>query len=49
MGQTDQATEDIQMVTQLTQQNIESFANENNVWRSNHMQVETIMETELNR
>ena len=49
MGQTDQATEDIQMVTQLTQQNIESFANENNVWRSNHMQVESIMETELNR
>ena len=49
MGQTDQATEDIQMVTHLTQQNIESFANENNVWRSNHMQVENIMETELNR
>lgn len=49
MGQMDQATEDIQMVTQLTQQNIESFANENNVWRSNHMQVESIMETELNR
>jgi len=49
MGQLDQATEDIQMVTQLTQQNIESFADENNVWRSNHMQVESMMETELNR
>ena len=49
MGQLDQATEDIQMVTQLTQQNIESFADENNVWRSNHMRVESMMETELNR
>jgi Tfp pilus assembly protein PilF len=49
LGKTDEAAEDIQMVTHLTQRNIESFANENNVWRSNHMQVEAIMETELNR
>jgi Tfp pilus assembly protein PilF len=49
MGRMDEAAEDIQMVTHLTQRNIESFANENNVWRSNHMQVEAIMETELNR
>ena len=49
LGQTEQATEDIQMVTQLTQRNIESFANENNVWRSQHMHLESIVETELNR
>jgi tetratricopeptide (TPR) repeat protein len=49
LGQTEQATEDIQMVTHLTQRNIESFANENNVWRSQHMHLESIVETELNR
>ena len=49
MGQTDLAAEDIQKVTHLTQHNIESFANENNVWRSHHMQVEVMMETDLNR
>ncbi len=49
LGQTERATEDIQMVTQLSQRNIESFANENNVWRSQQMHVESIMETELNR
>lgn len=49
LGKTDEAAEDIQMVTHLTQQNIESFANENNVWRSHHMQVEAMMGTELNR
>ncbi len=49
MGQTDDAAADIRMVTQLSQQNIESFANENNVWRSQHMHLESIMENELNR
>ncbi len=49
MGQTERATEDIRMVTHLTQQNIETFANENNVWRSQHMHMESIMESELNR
>ncbi len=49
MGQTDDAAADIRMVTQLTQQNIETFANENNVWRSQHMHLESIMETEMNR
>lgn len=49
LGQTDHATEDIQMVAQLTQHNIETFANENNVWRSHHLQVEAMLETELNR
>ena len=49
MGDTDRATEDIRMVTHLTQRNIESFANENNVWRSQHMQVEAAIETEIDR
>ena len=49
MGQTDDAAADIRMVTQLTQQNIETFANENNVWRSQHMHLESIMESEMNR
>jgi tetratricopeptide (TPR) repeat protein len=49
MGQTARATEDIQMVTHLTQRNIEAFANENNVWRSQQMHLESLTETELNR
>ena len=49
LGQTDDAAEDIRMVTHLTQQNIETFANENNVWRSQHMNLESILETEMNR
>ena len=49
MGETDLATEDIQMIAHLTQVNIETFANENNVWRSRHMQLESAMESDLNR
>ena len=49
MGDTDQATADMKMVTHLTEVNIETFANENNVWRSRHLQMENIMETEMNR
>ncbi len=40
MGNQDLATEDIQMVTHLTNVNIESFANENNIWRSQHLKLE---------
>jgi tetratricopeptide (TPR) repeat protein len=49
MGQEDSATDDMKMVAHLTNANLESFANENNVWRSRHMQMETMMETDLNR
>lgn len=49
MGKEDSATEDIEKVAHLTNTNIESFANENNVWRSRHLGVESIMETELDR
>lgn len=40
MGNEDRATEDIEMVTQLTNVNIETFANENNIWRSQHLKLE---------
>ena len=49
MGQEDAAAEDMKMVTHLTNVNLETFANDNNIWRSRHMQVEGIMESELNR
>ena len=40
MGNQDLAMEDIQMVTQLTNVNIESLANDNNIWRSQHLKLE---------
>ncbi len=45
----DEAVEDIQMVQFLTNKNIETFANENNVWRSQQMKLESAMESELDR
>ncbi len=47
MGHPDLATEDIQMVTQLSEVNIESFANENNVWRSQHLRLESVYNDDL--
>jgi tetratricopeptide (TPR) repeat protein len=49
MGREDAAAEDMQMIAHLTDVNIESFANESNVWRSRHMQLETILESEMQR
>ncbi len=49
MGQEDEAAEDMKMVAHLTDANLENFANENNIWRSRHMQVEGLLETEMNR
>lgn len=49
MGRVDEAVEDRKMVVHLTQRNIETFANDHNVWQTQHMQVESGMETELNR
>jgi hypothetical protein len=43
MGDSEAASKDIEMVTHLTNRNIESFSNENNVWRSQQMRVETMM------
>jgi tetratricopeptide (TPR) repeat protein len=45
----DEAVDDIQMVQFLTNKNIETFANENNVWRSQQMKLESTLETELDR
>ena len=49
MGEDDGAAEDMEMVAHLTHANIETFANENNVWRSHHLSVESAMESDLNR
>ena len=49
MGNEDLAVEDIKMVEHLTNKNIESFANENNVWRSRHMRLESLSADELGR
>ncbi|MEJ2284913.1 MAG: tetratricopeptide repeat protein [Desulfobacterales bacterium] len=47
MGHTDEAAEDIRMVTQLSEVNIESFANENNVWRSRQLRLESMYNDDL--
>ncbi len=49
MGEADLAMEDIEVLTALTQINVESYANDNNIWRSNQLRVEAGMETELVR
>jgi Tfp pilus assembly protein PilF len=49
IGREDDAIMDMQMVTHLTNLNIENFANENNTWRSRQLQLEEVLETEVNR
>jgi tetratricopeptide (TPR) repeat protein len=49
MGQEDLALEDMKMVNHLSNRNIESFANENNLWRSRQLQMENMMESEMQR
>ena len=49
MGREDSALEDMKMVSQISNHNIESFANENNLWRSRHLQMENMMESEMQR
>jgi hypothetical protein len=49
MDQEDLAAEDMQMVTHLTNLNLENFANQNNVWRSRQLQMEETLENELQR
>jgi tetratricopeptide (TPR) repeat protein len=48
-GNEDLAVDDMAMVQHLTNKNIEAFANDNNVWRSQQMRVENALETELER
>ena len=47
MGHPDLATEDIRMVTHFSEINIESFANENNVWRSQYLRLESMYDDDL--
>ena len=49
MGNEDSAVEDMKTISQLTNQNIEEYANENNVWRSQHLHLESITDNEMNR
>ena len=49
MGNEDLAMEDIMVIQNLTNLNFEAFANENNVWRSQQLRLEQMMETELER
>jgi tetratricopeptide (TPR) repeat protein len=49
MGHSEKAQADIEMVTHLQGVNVESYMNENNVWRTEHMRVEEYLETELDR
>jgi tetratricopeptide (TPR) repeat protein len=43
----DHAAEDIKMVTHLTEVNIESFGDENNVWRTRHLHLESLSNDDL--
>lgn len=47
MGDTEQATADMKMVTHLTEVNIETFANENNIWRSQQLRLEAMYDDDL--
>lgn len=49
LGQDDSAVEDMQTISHLTNRNVENFANENNVWRSRHLQMENVLENEMSR
>ena len=47
LGETDKAAEDIEVIARLTQRNLESFSNENNIWRSQQMYGESEMGSEF--
>lgn len=49
LGREDHAVEDIQSVTHLTNRTIESFANQNNLWRSQQLRLESMLESEMER
>ena len=40
LGREDLATNDIQMVQVMTEVNTQTFANDNNIWRSQHLRLE---------
>jgi tetratricopeptide (TPR) repeat protein len=47
MGRAEQAADDIRMVTHLTEVNIETFSNDNNVWRSQQLRLEPMYNDDL--
>ena len=47
--QVEAAADDMQTIAHLTNRNIEQFANENNVWRSRHLQLESTLDNEMIR
>ena len=49
LGREDETMDDVAAIQHLTSKNMAEFANENNVWQSNHLAVEDALETELNR
>jgi len=49
MKHEDLALDDIEIVHHLSNRIIETFANENNVWRSQHLKLESILESEMRR
>lgn len=48
-GRHDAAGEDASMATRIGMRNLEQYAGENNVWRTEHFAVEDYLETELER
>jgi tetratricopeptide (TPR) repeat protein len=40
LGREDLATEDLQMINVFIEMNTQAFANENNIWRSQHLRLE---------
>lgn len=44
MGNEDLAVEDAEMVTHLTNKSVEEFANESNIWRSQHLRLEAMVD-----
>ena len=47
MGHAEKAAEDIRMATHLTEVNIETFSNANNIWRSHHLRLESMYDDDL--
>jgi len=43
LGREEEAMDDIQMVNHITNRNIEEFANENNLWRSQQLRLEATL------
>lgn len=47
LGAADKAAEDIEMITRLTERNLESFSNDNNILRSHQLYMEAALGSEF--